>query len=143
MLGVCSLCSFRTAVGGTPVSPELVPRILVVDDEPSIRKVLARFLRKKGCEAVEAGDGQQALAALREQAFDLVLSDVDKSPVDGQRLWELVRAEGLRAPPFLFVSALGPPPAAGERSPVVGFVPKPFTLGQVWAAVAAALNLPE
>lgn len=126
------------------MSPELVPRILVVDDEPAIRRVLARFLRKKGCEAVEAGDGREALAALRERTFDLVLSDVHMSPVDGQRLWELAQAEGVgRAPPFLFVSALGPPRAVGKRSGGAGFVPKPFTLAQVWAAVTAALNLPE
>lgn len=116
----------------------------MVDDEPAIRRVLARFLRKKGCEAVEAGDGQEALAALRERTFDLVLSDVHMSPVDGQRLWELAQAEGVgRAPPFLFVSALGPPLAVRERSSRTGFVPKPFTLAQVWAAVTAALNLPE
>lgn len=115
----------------------------MVDDEPAIRRVLARFLKAKGCDVVEAGDGQQALAALREQTFDLVLSDVDMSPVDGRRLWELVEAEGLRAPPFLFVSAAGAPPVVGGRSAVGRFVSKPFTLAEVWAAVTAVLKLPE
>lgn len=120
------------------------PRILVVEDEPAIRRVLARFLRKKGCEVAEAGDGGEALAALRERTFDLVLSDVHMSPVDGQRLFELAQAEGVRAaPPFLFVSTVGPPPAAGERSSGAGFVRKPFALAEVWAAVSAVLKLPE
>lgn len=142
MLGVCSLCSCHGR--GTLVPPESAPRILVVDDEPAIRRVLARFLRAKGCEVVEAGNGEEALAALREQRCDLVLSDVHMSPVDGWSLFELAQAEGVRpAPPFLFVSSVGPPTAAGEPSAGAGFVRKPFTLAEVWAAVTAVLKLPE
>jgi len=61
------------------------PRILVVDDEPSMREMLRIVLRRDGYEVVVAASGKEALQALQAQPFDLLLSDIrmpDTSGVD-------------------------------------------------------------
>ena len=57
--------------------------ILVVDDDLAHRTMLRTMLRSWGYEAHEAGDGDEAIAAVREQAFDAVLTDVRMARVDG------------------------------------------------------------
>ncbi|MBL8140098.1 MAG: response regulator, partial [Acidobacteria bacterium] len=65
--------------------PVAVPRVLVVDDERSMRELLYIMLRREGYEVTLAESGEQALAALGRHAFDLVISDIrmpDMSGVD-------------------------------------------------------------
>src|ERR1700729_2383040 len=52
------------------------PRILVVDDQPSIAGLMSQLLTMRGYEVVTASDAQQAQAEVRRQAPDLILSDV-------------------------------------------------------------------
>ena len=52
------------------------PRILVVDDEESIREFLDIMLRKEGYDVTCAEDGQQAIDVLNKKSFDLVISDL-------------------------------------------------------------------
>lgn len=51
-------------------------RILVVDDEPSIRKLFARHLEGKGYEVIEAANGKEAVRCYRENPSDLVVTDI-------------------------------------------------------------------
>ena len=66
-------------------------RILVVDDEQSMRDFLAIFLRKEGHEVRLAEDGPKALSLLAAEEIDLVLSDVRMSQMDGIRLLREVK----------------------------------------------------
>src|ERR1700675_2199600 len=62
------------------------PRVLIVDDSSVMRKIVERSLRQAGLdlgEVVEAGNGIEALAAVREGAFDLILSDINMPAMDG------------------------------------------------------------
>jgi len=53
-----------------------MPRILVVDDDPINRKLIIKILAKKGFEAVEAGNGIEAFAALQKEQIDAILLDI-------------------------------------------------------------------
>lgn len=57
--------------------------ILVVDDEPDVRMYVERALRADGHEIVSCFDGYMALTALREQSFDLLLTDIAMPGMDG------------------------------------------------------------
>ncbi len=67
-------------------------RVLVVDDEESVRRMITVLLQKEGCTVSAAGSAEEALARLGEGAFDLVLADVRMPGLDGLDLLDRVRA---------------------------------------------------
>ena len=69
------------------------PRILVVDDEPPQLEILRLILSSEGYEAVTAGSGRGALAALRHQPFDVVLTDLKMPDLSGIALLEQILRE--------------------------------------------------
>jgi two-component system chemotaxis response regulator CheY len=71
-------------------------KVLVVDDSKAMRLIVMRTLRQAGfsCEITEAADGKQALAAIRAERPDLVLSDWNMPEMTGIELLEALRAEG-------------------------------------------------
>lgn len=60
-----------------------MPRVMIVDDEPSVRKLVGKLLRSQGLEVVEARDGAQALALAASPPVDLILLDIDMPEMDG------------------------------------------------------------
>jgi DNA-binding NtrC family response regulator len=72
-----------------------MPRILVVDDEPLIREHLRALLRKDGHEVETVADGRTALGRLREGPFQLLITDWRMQDMDGLKLLEAVRGDGL------------------------------------------------
>lgn len=60
-----------------------MPRILIADDDPDVRTVLARHLASAGYEVLEAADGRACLEALRTTPVDLVILDIYMPEVDG------------------------------------------------------------
>jgi CheY-like chemotaxis protein len=68
-------------------------RILVVDDEPSVRKLVGTLLRSHGLEVVEAGDGAQALALAASARVDLILLDIDMPGMDGLETLKRLRRD--------------------------------------------------
>jgi DNA-binding response OmpR family regulator len=115
-------------------------RVLVVDDEPMVRDVLARYLEKEGYEVDVAEDGEQALDALATQVPDLVLLDLMLPRVDGL---EVLRRMRERTPTAVIMLT-----ARGEETDrVVGlelgaddYVTKPFSPREVVARVRAVLR---
>ena len=77
--------------------PRTRGRILVVDDSPIVRRIVGAGLREGGFATVEAKDGAEALALLRGEAFDVVVTDMQMPGVDGLGVLEGVRSEGLGA----------------------------------------------
>lgn len=69
------------------------PRILVVDDDPSIRSLLNDVLALKNYDVLTADDGSSAIDLLEETKVDLVITDLQMSGVDGMKLLEHIRAE--------------------------------------------------
>jgi CheY-like chemotaxis protein len=108
----------------------LMPKALVVDDEPTDLQALSRFLRSAGYQVLAAGDGNTALKLFQADAegIDLLVTDVAMNPVNGCDLaMELVRLKpSLRV---VFVSGyVGAEALQYEESPFdFGFVQKPFS----------------
>lgn len=73
-------------------------RILIVDDETGIRRAAASFLRHRGYECSEAGDGVQAVRRLREESVDLVLCDLCMPEMDGIEVILMLQKDWPRVP---------------------------------------------
>ncbi len=83
MLSVC--------IGHTGGNMSENHRILVVDDEASVRRVLSRIISREGWTVEETGDGAEALRMLARDRYDLVLLDLHMQPMDGIQVLEEIR----------------------------------------------------
>ena len=115
-------------------------RILVVDDEPSIRKIVEYALRDAGFEVLTAGRGDEALAVVARENVDLVVLDLMIPGVDGLEVCRRIRAE--RNVPIIMLSARGE-----EVDKVLGlelgaddYVTKPFSPRELVSRVRANLR---
>lgn len=72
--------------------------VLVVDDEPLMRRTTERLLRDAGFDVVACGNGRAALETLRKQSFDVVITDVSMPEMNGIQLLRGVRSEDLELP---------------------------------------------
>lgn len=115
------------AADGKPVRRAVV---LVVEDEPLIRDVLAQALRDAGCEVVEAAGAEEALRALEAQVRpDVLVTDVKMpGPVNGFEL--AVRMRAVR-PGLRVIVTSGDASAEGARGVADEFLPKPYGLGEM------------
>jgi two-component system nitrogen regulation response regulator GlnG len=118
-------------------------RILVADDEPSIRFVLREALESAGHEVVEAADGNAARDALAAQVFDLALLDIRMPGPSGLELLDSLRARGAEAPPIVIMTAQNTFENAVEamKRGAFDYLTKPFELGHVDALVEKARQL--
>jgi DNA-binding NtrC family response regulator len=114
-------------------------KILVVDDEPSIRFSLAELLGEDGHDVREAPHAPAALAMLGDAPADLVLSDLTMPAMDGLQLLEEIRARH-SASLFVLVTAHGDERTAVRalRNGAYDYLPKPFDNDEVRALVARA-----
>jgi two-component system cell cycle sensor histidine kinase/response regulator CckA len=112
--------------------------ILLVEDEDGLRSLNARGLRSRGYSVIEAANGLEAMEALeaKDGAVDLVVSDVVMPEMDGPTLLKTMRA---RNPDLKIIFVSGYAEDAFEKSlpenEQFAFLPKPFTLSQLVAAV--------
>jgi DNA-binding response OmpR family regulator len=81
---------------GCIMGPVNATRVLVVDDEPMVREVLARYLAKEGYAVDVAEDGEQALAAYAQALPDLVLLDLMLPRIDGLEVFRRIREQAPR-----------------------------------------------
>jgi two-component system chemotaxis response regulator CheY len=120
--------------------------ILVVDDSAAIRKILQRVLRQTGMaigEIHDAGDGQEALEALRTKEIGLVLSDINMPKMDGlQLLAAMKNTPQWRDIPVVMITTEGGETKVGEavKLGAVGYVRKPFTADQIKEKLAGILE---
>ncbi len=100
----------RTAVAAVAVTaaaprrrsdPVLQPRVLVADDDPSLRRTLVRYLMKQSYDVIEVDTGAKAIAALEQRKIDVVLSDVHMPDGSGLDLLRAVRRVDLDVPVIL------------------------------------------
>jgi two-component system, OmpR family, response regulator len=117
------------------------PRLLVVDDEPSIRDLLSASLRFAGYDVVTAADGSSALAQAEKHRPDLVVLDVMMPDMDGFEVTRRLRERG-RDVPVLFLTARDDVEDKVTGLTVGGddYVTKPFSLEEVVARIRAVLR---
>lgn len=116
------------------------PRILVVDDDPGVRGVLAEYLRRRACLVEVAADGVEGLAQLGRASFDVIITDIQMPRMDGAEFWlQAVAAHPHLCDRFLFCSVL-PVPASIPREHAARFLHKPLALADLWSALAGLLD---
>ncbi len=116
-------------------------QILVVDDEPNLRRVLSAQLERDGYEVHTAEDGEQALGILRDHHIDLVITDLRMPKLDGMEL--LRRAQNIDAElPVVMITAHGTVDNAVEalKTGAFDYLTKPFDQLEVRTIVAKALR---
>ncbi len=116
------------AAPGTPGQPQgETPRVLIVDDDPILGRVLSRYLQRHGLETEWVGDGPAAVAAADRQRPDLVLLDVMLPGRDGHDVCRDLRTRWDL--PVLMLTALGDEDArvAGLEAGADDYVCKPFS----------------
>ncbi|MBV8068913.1 MAG: response regulator [Acidobacteriaceae bacterium] len=120
-----------------------VSRILIVDDDPDIHRLLAAALQNESYVIEDRYDGIEALALLQNQPFDLVITDVRMPGMDGLEL--LRRIHEVRPAAKVLVMTAESTPATVIRSlrdQALGYLSKPFSLDAVAQAVACAVTAP-
>jgi DNA-binding response OmpR family regulator len=118
-------------------------RILLVDDEQPVQKLLTYPLEKEGYEVVPALDGQEALANFEQGQFDLVVLDIMLPKIDGLEVCRRLRAQS--SVPIIMLTA-----KAEEIDKVLGlelgaddYITKPFSMREFRSRVRAALRRAE
>ena len=115
-------------------------RVLVVDDEQALRRLLRLYLEKEGYEVVEADDGLDALSLLRRSEIDVALVDVMLPELDGFEVVRRIRTES--GIPIILITARGEEAQriAGLEIGADDYVVKPFSAPEVVARVRAQLR---
>lgn len=116
------------------------PRILVIEDDPAIRRSIVSQLRGEGYDTVEAGDGKEGLAMVQRERPDLVVTDLAMPVADGFQF--ITAARKSVATPIIVLSVRG---GEGDRVRALDlgaddFVSKPFSVAELLARIRAQLR---
>ncbi|PRD38194.1 UNVERIFIED_CONTAM: qseF [Trichonephila clavipes] len=122
------------------------PRLLLVDDDPSLLRLLTLRLEGEGYQVVNADSAETALALLAKQSVDVVLSDLRMPGLDGMSLFDEI-AKRYKGLPVILMTAHGsiPEAVAATQRGVFGFLTKPLNPAELREVLQRALNqsLPE
>lgn len=113
-------------------------KIITVDDAMTMRKMVSFTLQDAGHQVLEAADGVAALALLRNERVDLVISDVNMPNMDGITLTRRLRElNHLRTTPIILLTTESAPEvkAQGRAAGATGWIVKPFKPEQLLALV--------
>ncbi|HEV7554570.1 MAG TPA: response regulator, partial [Kofleriaceae bacterium] len=119
------------------------PRVLVVDDDSSIRQICREVLEVGGYQVRDAGSANAALAEARRFRPDMILMDVLMPGIDGYRTAEMIRSDAAIAmAPIMFLSARGDTAdkVRAFRSGAEDYMVKPFDAAELLARVGKALD---
>jgi CheY-like chemotaxis protein len=112
--------------------------VLLVEDEPEVRRLTREILEMHGYAVLEAGDGATALQTAREHPgpIDLLLTDVVMPGLRGHEVAQALAATG-RRPRVLYISGY---PELGGAESAIGLLPKPFSPAELARKVRAVLD---
>ena len=118
-----------------------MPRVLLVDDEPSILSVLSTLLKQQGYEITPSLGGEKAKELLQADSFDLMISDIRMSPVNGLELLKYAKAiqPGISV---IMVTAYGSVETAvtAMKEGAFDYVTKPFKVDEILMTIQRALE---
>ena len=122
----------------------MMKKVLVVDDEPSIRKLLKVALGNRGFEVLEAENGLDAMGVIAAEKPDLVVLDVMMPTMTGHEVHDRLRQKpDTRELPILFLSAAGTFEEQHREiaaDPFSDYLPKPFKPSEVADHITAMLD---
>ena len=123
-------------------APAAVAKVLVVDDEPTIREIVSRYLHHAGYDAEVAEDGFAALRSFARRRPDLVVLDVMMPGLDGLEVMRRIHAEQGARTAIILLTARGEETdrIAGLSLGADDYVVKPFSPGELVARVGAILR---
>jgi CheY-like chemotaxis protein len=113
-------------------------KILVVDDDANLLDLLVDTLTAVGYEAIPAPGGVEALEALTQNTFDLIVTDIKMPDVDGISLLKKVRRYYPDLP-VLFITGVATPDIIASANPD-GFLAKPFRISHIEDLIESTLN---
>lgn len=115
-------------------------KILVVDDEPQIRRVMRTSLTAQGYVVDDARSGEEALERLRQERFDLILLDVNMPGIGGLETCSRIRASSEVAIIMLTVRSAEADKVAALDAGADDYVTKPFSMPELLARIRANLR---
>lgn len=123
------------------MQPENAEKILIVDDEKDIRKLVGIYLKRQGYQILEAENGKQAIDLVRENSYiDLIIMDIMMPEMSGTESCAVIRE--FSSVPVLFLTAKTQEPDKNEAYDIGGddFLSKPFEQGELIRKVKALIR---
>lgn len=118
-------------------------RILVVDDQPHVVRVIRMALTRKGYDVEIASDGQEALEMFQAAPFDVVITDIDMPRMSGRELCDAIHAGPTEPPRLTFVVSGSTDPNLTDWAQSLGrtyFLEKPVSLKHLTTLLSEHLN---
>jgi CheY-like chemotaxis protein len=135
------------AIRNETAADQRVLSILVAEDNVVNQKVLSHLLRKAGHSVEVTQDGREALAALRERSFDLIMMDIQMPNMDGWEATRLIRKKERGTGDHIPIIALTAHALKGDRELCIdagmdGYVTKPVSRALLFQAIEEAVAIP-
>ena len=119
-------------------------KVLIMEDELNIRSFVVINLKRAGYDAIEAGDGQEALDYARAQQYDGIILDIMMPRKSGLEVLSILRREGNTTPVLLLTAKSEVEDRiAGLDAGADDYLPKPFVMGELLARLRAMLRRRE
>lgn len=120
------------------------PRILIIDDDPNLRKTLSDILRAKGYETLAAGNGGEGLALLGKNSFNLVLIDLGLPDISGLEVLERAKADSPATEAIILTgqATLDSAVEATNRG-AFSYLQKPYDIEQLMLHIRRAIEKEE
>jgi two-component system KDP operon response regulator KdpE len=115
-------------------------RVLIVDDDPQIRRVMRTTLEAKGNDVDEAGSGEQALELARSEKYDLIILDINLPGKSGIETCREIRTLTTTPIIMLTVRDAGEDKIEALDAGAFDYVTKPFAMGELLARIRAVLR---
>jgi len=117
-------------------------KILIVDDEESVRYSFRKIFRDPGCSIVEAANGLEALSVIKKEAPDLVLMDIEMPGLNGLEAIQRVKAMHPQLP-VIIITAFGTSERviAAMKYGAYDYLEKPFDVDRLKALISEALEM--
>src|SRR5687768_9672618 len=137
----CPRETYLATVWGMKVSAQSLSRVLLVEDEPKLRRTLADGLGLEHWEVSTAASGGEALLHLESESFDVIVLDWMLPDCDGLQIVRQLRSNGNHTPVLIISARAGPgAEAAVQQSGANGYLAKPFSFDDLLARTRALLN---
>lgn len=126
-----------------PFRPAPPPTILVIDDSPTVRRILTVYLAPVRAKVLEATGGTEALGLLDARPVDLVIADVTMPDIDGLELVKMLRSHinpWLHQIPVVLLTGSDISPRSGIEAGASAFLTKPVSPSELFRVIGSLLG---